>query len=190
MTNNPTTPLKDKIPVEYDANNSGGSDWLDEKDWQALKDAGWKIFTFDDFAYKDGHYVPDKDGLPSYKSEVPEDERDVDKFPTLRRLIERPYYAFKPFNNIQEALKEFEELTGEDVTAEGCNCCGAPHSFTWGKDIIVRLPKERLHEQDYNHASGEELLEYLYPKSDTSLSKRELLEKAANLPNPQQGANR
>jgi hypothetical protein len=164
------------IPVEYSSNNSGGSDWLSAKDWEALRNAGWKLFTFDDTAYRDGESIPDKNGLPSYKSEVAEGEQDKDKF-TITSLKGRYKYAYKLFNNIQEALKEFEELTGQDVTAEGCNCCGAPHSFTWGKDIIVRLPKERLHEQDYNYASGESLLEYIYPDKNTELSKRELLER-------------
>ena len=27
--------------VEYSSNNSGGSFWLDEKDWKALERAGW-----------------------------------------------------------------------------------------------------------------------------------------------------
>lgn len=149
-----------KIPVEYSTNNSGGSYWLKNKDWKALANAGWKIFGFDNFVYENGNHKPDKDGLPTRKGKVPVQGQ----------------YAFKKFNNIQEALAEFEKLTGQDVTAEGCNCCGPPHSFTWGKDIIVRPPKEKLSEQDYHYASGENLLDYMYPDKPTTLSKRELLE--------------
>jgi len=151
------------IPVEYNANNSGGRDWLTDKDWKALQDAGWKLFGFDDFAYRDGDYIPDKDGLPSRKDEVPVDEQDESK-PGDGSFDS----AYKNFNNIQEAIKEFEELTGQDVTKEGCNCCGAPHNFTWGKDIVVRVDVDK---QDYHYASGEELLEYIYPDKNTKLSK-------------------
>ena len=160
-----------KIVVEYNSNNSGGSWWLEEKDWDALKAAGWKLFSGDEFAYKDGEYIPDENGLPSKKDEVDEADRDKENYSFGWDV---PRYAFKRFNSIQEAIKEFEKLTGQDVTDEGCNCCGAPHSFTWGKDIIERVPVD---EQDYNFASGEELLEYMYPDKNTGLSKRELLER-------------
>lgn len=153
-----------KIPVEYSTNNSGGSYWLKEKDWEALQDAGWLIADWDNLVYDtDGEYVPDENGLPTVS-------RPAD--------LSKAHYAYKLFNNIQDAIAEFEKLTGQDVSDEGCNCCGAPHSFTWGRDTIVRLPKERLSEQDYNYASGEDLLEYMYPDKNVSLSKRQLLERS------------
>lgn len=31
------------VKILYSANNSGGVDWLDDKDWQALEDGGWVI---------------------------------------------------------------------------------------------------------------------------------------------------
>ena len=149
-----------KIPVEYSTNNSGGNYWLTKEDWRALQDAGWLIMDWDNSVYDEkGQYVPDENGLPMVSHPA-----DLDK----------AHYAFKLFDNIQEALVEFEKLTGQNVSDEGCNCCGAPHSFTWGKDIIVRVP---IAEQDYNLASGEDLLEYMYPNKPANLSKRELLER-------------
>lgn len=151
-----------KIPVEYSANNSGGSDWLTPKDWAALRKAGWLVHGFDNAVYDaDGNYEVDEEGLPKTKGKIPAQGQ----------------YAYKRFNNIQEALAEFEKLTSQDVSAEGCNCCGPPHSFTWGKDIIVRLPQDQLDKQDYHYASGEDLLDYMYPAKPTQLSKRELLER-------------
>jgi len=166
------------IPVEYSANNSGGRDWLTEKDWLALEKAGWKIYRRDDMAYRDGYAIPGEDGLPLKKDELPLEDQDEDKFKMPGERWQSYHEAYKLFPDIQTALKEFEEITGQDVTDEGCNCCGAPHSFTWGKDIIVRLPKDRLSEQDYNYGSGEDLLVYMYPDKPTNLSKRELLERS------------
>lgn len=55
-------------------------------------------------------------------------------------------YASKDFETPAQAMREFEKITGADVSDEGCNCCGAPHSFRWGDEYV----------------SGEECLEYLY----------------------------
>ena len=161
-----------EIPVAYSANNSGGRDWLSEKDWKNLEKAGWKIFGFGEFAYKNGQRITDKNGLPARYSEVPESEQD--KKDRSYFNVDEYQSAYKLFNSIQEAIKEFEEITGQDVTEEGCNCCGAPHSFTWGKDTIVRVDTK---EKDYNCESGEDLLKYLYPNIDITVSKRELIEK-------------
>lgn len=151
-----------KICVEYSSNNSGGRDWLTTDDWQSLRDAGWLLMDYNNPYYENGNYVADEHGLPRITKEA---------------SVEEAKYAYKMFIGIYEAIQEFEKITNQDVSHEGCNCCGAPHSFTWGKDIINRLPKERLHEQDYNYASGEELLKYIYEDKDATLSKRELLDK-------------
>jgi len=60
--------------------------------------------------------------------------------------------ASKEFETPGQAMREFEKITGADVSDEGCNCCGAPHAFDWEGEYI----------------SGEECLKYLYkniPKS-------------------------
>lgn len=149
--------------IEYSTNNSGGSYWLKAKDWKRLAEAGWKLFGFDNFEYDaQGKYVRDEDGLPKRKGSLPDN----------------PHYAFKQFNTIQEALREFEELTGQDVSDEGCNCCGPPHSFNWGEcgAGLCSCPKERPH-KDYQCASGDALLEYMFPGKDANLTKRQLLER-------------
>lgn len=60
--------------------------------------------------------------------------------------------AFFKCNNIKEALESFEKNANQDVSDEGCGCCGAPHSFSW---------ENEKGEKDY--ASGEDCLPILYP---------------------------
>lgn len=131
------------MKITYNSNNSGGGWWLKDKDWKALEKAGWKVDWF--AGQKREYFKPDADG---------------------RWLGALATSASKNFKNIQEALEEFERITGQNVTDEGCNCCGAPHSFEWKK-----------RGEKYNeYASGDSLSEYLYGDSG-NLSKRELLEK-------------
>jgi hypothetical protein len=69
--------------------------------------------------------------------------------------------ASKEFNDIKEALIEFEKITGQEVTAQGCNCCGPPHNFTWEENG-----------QKY-YESGAGLFKYMF---DRTCSHREALE--------------
>lgn len=101
--------------IKYYSNNSGGGDWLDKDQWRALEEAGWRLFGFNDFIFNDGKYALDGKGLPKRK------KSQIDK---------NMKYAFKRFNSIDEAIEEFERLTGEDADAEGCECCGQPHEFS------------------------------------------------------------
>ena len=111
---------------------------MKDEDWVALEEAGWKV---DWFAGQEREFFkPDSVG---------------------RWLGALAKSASKDFDTIKEALEEFEKVTGQSVTDEGCNCCGAPHSFEWGKD---------------GWGSGDDLSQYLYGDSG-QLSKRELLEK-------------
>jgi len=32
-------------------------------------------------------------------------------------------------DSLQDAIDSFEEVTGQDADAPGCDCCGRPHSF-------------------------------------------------------------
>lgn len=125
-----------KMMIEYSSNNSGGSWWLKDADWKALQKAGWKV---DWFAKEKGRLFPaDKDG---------------------RWLGGLASKARKRFNNIKEAVEEFEKITGQNASDEGCNCCGAPHTFYWGRAISTfRGPKDT----EYGYASGEDLLPILY----------------------------
>ena len=134
-----------KLLVRYFSNNSGGNDWLDETAWKKLEDAGWRLYGFGNFEYADGNEVMDETGRPKFIGE-----------------LDRSKYAYKRFDDIKTALKEFEELTGADVTAEGCNCCGAPHEFSW------EGPDGR------DSCSGEDAGTYLLGV-DLTKSKREML---------------
>ncbi len=93
--------------VEYDSNNSGGRWWLKDQDWLALKQAGWKVRW-----YRDQEY---------YSSERTEDGR------WLGALASR---AERHGLTLGEAIREWEQVTGQNSSALGCSCCGTPHNFT------------------------------------------------------------
>ena len=95
--------------ITYVSNNSGGSWWLKDEDWLALEKAGWRVAWV---CEEKGDVLggPDKDG---------------------RWLGALAKEASKEFPSPGAAMQEFEEITGEGVSDEGCNCCGPPHSFDW-----------------------------------------------------------
>jgi hypothetical protein len=62
----------------------------------------------------------------------------------------------KDFETFSEAIEEWEELTGEDASAEGCDCCGPPYSFS----------------SDNNGCSGEGCLRYSFVGKNTPKPKR------------------
>lgn len=118
--------------IEYRANNSGGRWWLSEKNWKALEGAGWIV-----------HWIHDPDDPSHAHSEEPD-----------RRLPGSHHHGFtdplvpaawngeewlgtpaksaaKECDDPQAAVSEWAEVTGKDASAEGCNCCGAPHSFEY-----------------------------------------------------------
>jgi hypothetical protein len=97
-----------KRKVEYSSNNSGGSWWLSDKDWKALEKAGWKVAWFAKDKYEKKHL--DKNG---------------------RWLGALARNATRLGLSMQEAVAEWEEVTGKSSAAAGCPCCGQPHSFTY-----------------------------------------------------------
>ena len=52
-----------------------------------------------------------------------------------RFLGARATRASKTFKSIDTAKDEFSLITGEDTEAEGCSCCGSPHSFYGVREI-------------------------------------------------------
>ncbi len=87
--------------------------------------------------------------------------------------------CYKYFNNIKEALEEFEKITEQNVTDEGCNCCGSPHSFTWSSSgCIDDNCKCKKGHEDYNYGSGESLIQYLYPNKKVPKNLREAMKNA------------
>lgn len=97
--------------VKYESNNSGGNWWLEDKDWFALEAAGWTVhwLALDEF-YTSGKYARlDEDG---------------------RWLGCLAKSASKEFPTKEHAIDEWESITGQDSTEEGCSCCGEPHYFS------------------------------------------------------------
>lgn len=96
--------------VEYSSNNSGGSWWLTDANWMALEEAGWKVEWFKD---QEGFFRPGKDGR------------------WLGALASR---ASREGLTLGEAIREWEDVTGQSANALGCSCCGTPHSFSFEGD--------------------------------------------------------
>ena len=97
------------MKIEYSANNSGGSWWLSDADWKNLEDAGWDV---DWVAKRDssrGILKADSDG------------RWLGAL-AMRATVEAP--------SMGEAIAQWERITGQLSNELGCNCCGAPHSFS------------------------------------------------------------
>jgi len=111
--------MKKKL-ICYSSNNSGGSWWLDEKDWKALEDVGWRVLWFyEKVAEKNGKYLFDKEtGLPI-----------IEKIDIPTCNCEPPREAVYMAHSLEEAIASFENATGQDAYAEGCPCCGRPHDF-------------------------------------------------------------
>ena len=103
------------INVTYDSNNSGGSWWLTDEDWNALEKAGWTVkWKKDDPFYTEGRFA----------SSLDDDGRWLGALATK---------ASKEFDSMREAVDEWEGITGERAADEGCGCCGQPHYFS-GED--------------------------------------------------------
>ena len=128
------------MKIEYSSNNSGGGWWLKDKAWKALEKNGWTVEWIRD--QKGKYFKPDKDGR------------------WMGALATR---AHKDFDGPSEAIREFEKLTLADASDEGCNCCGPPHSFSWGTD------------DSWGYASGAECLPHLFPDKKIPSSLREAL---------------
>lgn len=126
-----------QMKIQYRSNNSGGHWWLKDRDWAALEAAGWSV----EWCAND----PDKSFL------------DSDGKRWLGTLAKE---ATKEFETPGDAMREFEKITGQEVSDEGCNCCGPPHSFYWGRAVDDTLPKSA----EYGSASGGNCLEYMFPE--------------------------
>lgn len=97
--------------VEYDSNNSGGSWWLTDEDWHNLEAAGWDV-----------EWVKDR----PYWGRNGED----------RWLGALATSATRHGLSMDEAIAEFEEVTGQGAYEAGCECCGPPHNF-YERDAVI-----------------------------------------------------
>ena len=158
------------MKVEYSTNNSGGSWWLSDEDWKALEAAGWYVkwgglyFCHSknySFTNAGPNICETKDECHGHRCY---DSADEVKERWLGALAKE---ATKEFSNIRDALKEFETITNQSVTDEGCNCCGAPHSFFWTSDS-----------GGWEYCSGEECMQYMF--NDAPSSFRDAVEKLSN----------
>lgn len=108
------------IIVEYDSNNSGGSWWLTDEDWEKLAEAGWNV-----------HWTMPGGPLGQYKAKEYPGPLEPREKTGERWLGALASSAAKEFENPAEAIEEWECITGQDAGAIGCNCCGSPHSFNY-----------------------------------------------------------
>ena len=94
------------MTIEYSSNNSGGGWWLSDENWEALEKAGWIVewyATKEDptgIGYEDGRWLG-----------------------ALATVAKREGLSY------DEAIEEWENVTGCNASDEGCSCCGPPHSF-------------------------------------------------------------
>lgn len=94
--------------VRYSSNNSGGEWWLTDEDWKKLEQAGWEV-----------EWIKDSD-LPIYGGEE-------------RFLGALAVEAKRVGLDKDDAITEWEDITGKYAWAEGCSCCGRPHDF-WERE--------------------------------------------------------
>lgn len=93
--------------VKYSSNNSGGDWWLGDKDWKALEDAGWEVAWV---ANEKGRFARKNSG---------------GRFLGALAMNAKRYGL-----TLDDAVKEWERVTGACSTDAGCPCCGNPHNFT------------------------------------------------------------
>ncbi len=149
---------KKMVKVEYSSNNSGGSWWLKPADWTKLEKAGWQVqwggdwFCNSKYPSLHGGKTPQKPPKTLCAEGKCEGHRLFEKMPPKDSwwLGAPATYASKRFESLADAVREWEEVTGQDATDEGCNCCGAPHSFSTRDG------------DKYESGSGEDLVAVLY----------------------------
>lgn len=136
--------------LTYSSNNSGGYWWLTDENWKALEDAGWTVhwlvlaktsygnITESGRRYSD-HLAPREVG-PLYPDDPTSDREALEVANTYdeavaladrhgRYMSALAVSAAKATDDPNATVAEWEQLTGQDAGAEGCNCCGEPHSF-------------------------------------------------------------
>jgi len=122
MTKKPApAPIDGREYVEYSTNNSGGSWWLTDAEWEALETAGWVV---DWVIAEPDDYDRERDGYQLFGTP---DENGVPRWMGARAKRAKLYGT----TSISAAISSFEFNTSQDSTDLGCySCCGAPHSFT------------------------------------------------------------
>lgn len=158
--------------VEYSHNNSGGRWWLKDKHWAALEKAGWEVeWGGSDFCHSNfGAFLSSENKAPNTCEDGKcEGHRRYGSYDEAKAAGEGGRWlgclakaAVKDFDSLADAVREWEQVTGMDASDEGCNCCGAPHSFS----------------TDGEYASGDDIVALLYPTA-SGKSLRQLAEERA-----------
>lgn len=153
--------------VEYSSNNSGGSWWLKDKHWRDLEEAGWEVvwggtwFCHSEYPLLMGDGTPPAGLVPCAEDAECHGHRRFTNYAEAKAAGDRGRWlgalareASKDFPSLRDAVLEWERVTGLSASEEGCNCCGPPHSFS------TREP--------YTYASGDEIVDLLYPDAPPS----------------------
>lgn len=154
------------MKIEYRSNNSGGSWWLSDEQWLALEAAGWTVeWVRDEEKRREAR-------IAALRAEGKEKEAsEWERWPAMKRgerwLGALATTATKDFPSPADAVREWERITGLVASDEGCNCCGAPHSFSW----------DGPNGEYGGYVSGEEVIPLLYENAPKSL--REAAEQLA-----------
>ena len=117
--------------LRYHSNNSGGSWWLSDEDWQKLEEAGWVVHWVHD-ANDPSHTHTEASSLshgPHYHSW---NDVTVPARPSgARWLGALATSAVIATDDPEKAIARWELIVGQSSTDEGCNCCGPPHEFEY-----------------------------------------------------------
>lgn len=176
------------MKIKLECNNSGGYWWLSDEDWKNLEKAGWKVRWF----AKEKHpEKPDPD-CKSCKGTGRDEKRkhaayrcmwcfeNIYAYHGERWLGGLAKKATKECKSVKDAIVEFEKITGQNITSEGCNCCGPPFTLHWGKCNVEEDCDCKGPHKDYHYASGDELLKVIYPDRKIPKTIREMLEANTN----------
>jgi hypothetical protein len=158
--------------VTYSSNNSGGNWWLLDSHWQRLEDAGWYVMWGGNVFCNLDPIFAKGSGANKAPGDCPLEVRNEHLFNTCKGhraydsldaviadngqwLGSAAREASKDFPTLKDAILEWEEVTGMDAADEGCNCCGAPHSFSTS--------------DPYEYVSGDDVVSVLFDTEGMSL---------------------
>jgi hypothetical protein len=98
--------------VEYSSNNSGGSFWLSDDDWYALRDAGWDVDWVAESEFHQRYHPGEVRSMGALAMNASKTVQAPDESYAYRMVVD-----------------EFERITNEYANEHGCSCCGPPHNF-------------------------------------------------------------
>lgn len=126
----------------YDPNNSGGRWWLNHEDYLALEQEGWIVYwVHSKDQTHEGFVGGDKNDPHTWKDSFGKHDHKTGSAQEVRSTHDGGDWfgatadgAGKRFDTAEQGVREWERITGQTASEEGCNCCGNPHSFEWKGD--------------------------------------------------------